>query len=47
MVFRIKTTLSRKTLKNKSNVRIIGLSTALANATDVAEWIDVKEVNFF
>ena len=36
--------------KRKSSgigVRLIGLSTALANAGDVAEWLGVKEVSVF
>lgn len=28
----------------KKNLRIIGLSTALANATDIGNWLGIKEV---
>uniref|UniRef100_A0A0K0FM75 U5 small nuclear ribonucleoprotein 200 kDa helicase n=1 Tax=Strongyloides venezuelensis TaxID=75913 RepID=A0A0K0FM75_STRVS len=34
-------------IKNLEEIRIVGLSTALANAGDVAEWLGVKEYGLF
>lgn len=31
--------------RSQNPVRIVGLSTALANAGDVAEWLDVADVS--
>ena len=39
--------IARKRALEKAPVRIVGLSTALANAADVAQWLDIKEVSRF
>lgn len=31
--------------ESHNSVRVVGLSTALANAGDVAEWLDVADVS--
>jgi len=33
--------------QTKSKIRIVGLSTALANARDVADWLGIKRNGFF
>lgn len=41
--FRLKLVVEKK--KAHSPVRVVGLSTALANAGDVAEWLDISDVS--
>jgi len=33
--------------KTKENIRLVGLSTAMANGIDVAEWFNVKKGFFY
>lgn len=39
--------MMKKKQANVAKYRILALSTALANAGDIAEWLDIKEVMEF
>uniref|UniRef100_A0A7E4USK6 MIF4G domain-containing protein n=1 Tax=Panagrellus redivivus TaxID=6233 RepID=A0A7E4USK6_PANRE len=39
--------IARKRASEHSPVRVVGLSTALANAADIAQWLDVKDAGLY
>ncbi|KAE9553444.1 hypothetical protein FO519_003357 [Halicephalobus sp. NKZ332] len=46
IVTRIKLIAKKREIKNQP-IRIIGLSTALANAVDIAQWLEIKESGLY